>query len=65
MVKVVDRRGVEHRFDGKRMTDIIQTLMDNAGEIAKPERGQLVIDFSGSRVSASIHKALEMSTPEA
>lgn len=64
MVKVMDPRGNEHQLPG-RLGEMVMLVVENAGEIARPQNAQIVFDCAGAKVSASIRKQLESPTPEA
>ncbi len=64
MVTVKDKQGNQHELPG-RLETLVMFVVENAGEIAKPQNAQIVFDCAGAKVSASIRKQLEISRPEA
>ena len=64
MIKVTDKAGNKHELEG-RLERLIELVLQNAGEIAKPLNAQIVFDCSGGAIKASIRKQLEVPLPEA
>jgi hypothetical protein len=63
MIKVTDKTGNEHELTG-RLERIVQAVLENAVDIARPQNAQIVFDCAGYAVSASIKKQLEITRPE-
>ena len=63
MITVKDAQN-SHELTG-RLESIVRMVVENAGEIVKPQNAQVVFDCAGGKVSASIRKQLEQSRPEA
>lgn len=64
MIKVTDSTGNKHDLSG-RLERLVVFILENAGEIARPQNAQIVFDCAGGTVSASIKKQLEIQRPEA
>jgi hypothetical protein len=63
MLIVIDSTKNKHELRG-RLEALVQAILENAGEIAKPDRAQIVFDCAGGRVDASIKHGLEINRPE-
>jgi len=63
MLKVIDQTGNKHDLSG-RLEKMVMLIIENAGEIVKPQNAQIVLDCAGGAVSASIKKQLEIPRPE-
>lgn len=63
MLTVIDSTKNKHELSG-RLELLVQAIVENAGEIVKPQRAQIVFDCAGGRVDASIKHALETNRPE-
>lgn len=59
MVIVEDQTGNKHELRG-RLERLVLCVLENAGEIAKPQNAQIIFDCAGNAVSASIRKQLEI-----
>jgi hypothetical protein len=64
MMTVKDATKNEHELVG-RLETIVALLIENSGEIVRPQNAQIVFDCAGGKVSASIRHQLEISRPEA
>lgn len=64
MLKVTDSTGNKHDLGG-RLERLVMFIIENSGEIVKPQNAQIVFDCAGGTVSASIKKQLEIQRPEA
>ncbi len=64
MIKVQDKSGNKHELEG-RLERMVDFILQNAGEIARPQNVQITFDCAGGAVSASIRKTLEVQRPEA
>jgi hypothetical protein len=64
MIKVQDKTGNKHELEG-RLERLVEFVLQNAAEIARPQNAQIVFDCAGGAVSASIRKQLEVPRPEA
>ena len=63
MMTVKDQTGNKHDLSG-RIERMVTYILDNAGEIARPQNVQVVFDCAGGAVSASIKHQLEIQRPE-
>jgi hypothetical protein len=61
---VRDPQGNSHQLTG-RLETIVLVLLENAGEIARPQNARIEFDCAGARVSAAIKHQLEVQRPEA
>lgn len=64
MIKVQDSTGNKHELTA-RLEKMVALIVENAGEIVRPQNVQVVFDCAGGAVSASIKKTLEIQRPEA
>ena len=64
MIKVQDSTGNKHELTA-RLEKMVSLIVENAGEIVRPQNVQVVFDCAGGAVSASIKKTLETQRPEA
>ncbi len=62
MIRVIDRNRNEHELTD-RLERIVMMLIENASEVVKPERAQVIFNCAGHAVSATINKDLEISKP--
>lgn len=60
MIKVID--GVNAHDVSGRLETIIRCLLENAGEVVKPQNAQIIFDCAGYKVSATIKKQMEVSS---
>jgi hypothetical protein len=63
MLKVIDPTGNKHELTG-RLEALVQAIVINAGDIARPQNAQIVFDCAGGRVDASIKHRLETTRPD-
>ena len=62
MIRVIDQQRNEHEL-ADRLEKMVLLLIENAGEVVRPDKARVMFNCVGHSVSATIEKTLEINQP--